>query len=56
VQLRTAAETKLTAAIVAAQAAPADDNSDAYRDLLAAFGKLDRHGQRADSPIRKWNG
>jgi hypothetical protein len=43
----TAAETKLSAAIVAARAAPADDKSDAYRDLLAAFGKLDRRGQEA---------
>jgi hypothetical protein len=47
VQQFTAAETKLTAAIAAAQAAPADDKSDAYRDLLAAFGKLDRHGQKS---------
>lgn len=47
VQLLTAAETKLNAAIDAAQAAPADDKSDAYRDLLEAFGKLDRHGQKS---------
>jgi hypothetical protein len=47
VQRLTAAEAKLTAAITAAQTAPADDKSDAYRDLLAAFGKLDRHGRKS---------
>jgi hypothetical protein len=42
-----ARQTKLNEAIVAAQAAPAAGKDDAYRDLLAAFGKLDSAGQEA---------
>jgi uncharacterized coiled-coil DUF342 family protein len=47
VQQLTAAEARLSAAIDTAQSAPADDKSDAYRDLLEAFGKLDLSGRRA---------
>jgi hypothetical protein len=44
----TAAETKLSEAIEAAErSSPVDDKSGAYRDLLAAFGKLDSVGQEA---------
>lgn len=43
----TAAEEKLSGAIKAAQVAPTDDKSGAYRDLLVAFGKLGSAGQEA---------
>jgi hypothetical protein len=47
VQQLTVAETKLSSAIQAAEANPADEKSDAYRNLLAAFGKLDSRGREA---------
>jgi hypothetical protein len=44
----TAAENRLSGAIETTKAAPAmNDKSGAYRDLLAAFGRLDRTGQEA---------